>query len=83
MFDHNGVPTKRAGIPTLRQASINITDSPVQDATPVWMVSDGAWPGRLRFLEYLTPVCLKIWWFNFAAASPVVSASLIKFWNRA
>ena len=36
---HSGVPTKRAGTPTDRQASTRITLSPVQEAMPASMLS--------------------------------------------
>src|SRR5438105_1913327 len=54
LFAHSGVPTRRAGTATLRQASLSRMDSPVQDASPLSMLSLGLWCGFLRPVEYLT-----------------------------
>src|SRR5947209_10749355 len=52
LSDQRGVPTSRAGIATLRQASLKMIDKPVQDALPVAIDSRGLWCGLLRAVEY-------------------------------
>ena len=47
-FAHSGVPAARAGMPTARQASTRMIDSPVQVALPMAADSDGLWFGALR-----------------------------------
>ena len=48
---HSGVPTTRAGMPTLRQASASKIDSPEQEASPDAIDSFGLWLARLRPVE--------------------------------
>src|SRR5262245_15783064 len=57
---HRGVPTRRAGMHTARQASLSTMDSPVQEALPCAIDSFGLWLGALRCVEYLTFNCLKM-----------------------
>src|SRR5437868_112625 len=49
---HSGVPTKRPGTPTARQASINRIDSPVHDAYPQAIDCDGLWSGFGRMVGW-------------------------------
>src|SRR5437016_4005433 len=51
LLDHNGVPANRAGMHTLRHASLRMMLSPVQDANPSSMDSFGLWCGCLRLVE--------------------------------
>src|SRR5260370_39949128 len=77
LFAHNGVPARRAGTATARQASLRRMESPVHDARPVSIDSPRLWCGFLRPVEYLTlslgnTVRLRSW-----AASLGVLQSLI------
>src|SRR5215210_7437856 len=54
LLAHSGVPTTRAGMPTLRQASASRIDRPEQEASPDSIDSFGLWLARLRPVEYLT-----------------------------
>ena len=47
LFAQSGVPTRRAGTATARQASLSTIDSPVQDALPLSIDSLGLWLGAL------------------------------------
>src|SRR4051812_44821265 len=51
LLAHSGVPTTRAGTPTLRQASASRIDRPEHDARPVSIDSFGPWLARLRLAE--------------------------------
>src|SRR4051794_8704069 len=66
---HIGVPARRAGTPTLRQASLNRIDSPVQDARPVSIDSLGLCCAFLRCVEYFTFSLAKIVPLRACAAS--------------
>src|SRR6516162_6448785 len=52
LLAHSGVPTRRAGTATARQASLSTIDSPVQDALPLSIDSRGLWLAALRPVEY-------------------------------
>src|SRR6478735_7921097 len=54
LLAHSGVPTTRAGMPTLRQASTSRIDSPEQEASPDSIDSFELWLARLRPVEYFT-----------------------------
>src|SRR5690348_4529922 len=56
---HRGVPTRRAGTPTARQASLSTIDSPVQEALPRSIDSLGLWLAAFRSVEYCTFSFLK------------------------
>src|SRR5262245_27012971 len=51
LFAHSGVPTRRAGTHTARQASLSTIDRPVQDALPCSIDSFGLWLGAFRSVE--------------------------------
>src|ERR1700754_2235876 len=51
LLAHRGVPTRRAGTHTARQASASTIDRPVQDALPCAIDSLGLWLGALRSVE--------------------------------
>src|SRR5947209_2965251 len=54
LFAHSGVPTRRAGTATARQASLSTIDRPVQDDLPLAIDSLGLWLAAFRSVEYLT-----------------------------
>src|SRR5438270_7042960 len=72
LLAHSGVPTRRAGTATLRQASLRRIDRPVHDARPVAIDSFGPWLGRLRLVEYFTLSLGKTVRLSTWAASPGV-----------
>src|SRR5262245_39667625 len=78
LLAHSGVPTTRAGMPTLRQASTSRIDRPVQEASPDSIDSFGLWLARLRPVEYFTFTLPKraelIFW---AASAGVLLPSII------
>src|SRR5262245_12105333 len=76
LLAHSGVPTNRAGTPTLRQASLRRIDNPVQEARPVSIDSFGLCCAFLRPVEYLTLSCAKISLLRAWAASLGVLQSL-------